>query len=134
MPSLEWRGHSWRAWIPGWRCNSCLWRSNHRGAFVGSTGKLAFDILLPRGELADEIVQHVGNIVYAVLELHHTFILSKTKVLADKSQYRRLNILWWRNIFVLAFQVVFSAELARSRFVASLLARPTAVASLSSPN
>jgi hypothetical protein len=43
-------------------------------------------------------------------------------------------MLWWRNIFVLAVKVVLSAELARLRFVALLLASSIMVASLSSPD
>jgi hypothetical protein len=59
-------------------------------------------------------------------------LLSCLETLVDRPQCHNLNILWWRDIFVLAVKVVFSAELARSRFVALLLARSTVVASLSS--
>jgi hypothetical protein len=61
-------------------------------------------------------------------------LLSCLETLVDRPQCHNLNILWWRNIFVLAVKVVLSAELARSRFVALLLARSTVIASLSSPD
>jgi hypothetical protein len=59
-------------------------------------------------------------------------LLSCLETLVDRPPCRNLNILWWRDILVLAVKVVLFAELARSRFVALLLACSTVVASLSS--
>ena len=80
----------------------------------GVPGQFAVDMLFPYVEIVYETLQRIGDVVHAILQLHHTAILLGR----------------W-NVLVLAIKVVLPAELTRPGLIALLLARTAMVARLS---
>lgn len=110
---LGWRGD------PGvGRCEASLWRCYARD-LVGRLhqGEPLLYALSPRRKFAYEVLQHVADVIHAVLKLHHA------------------SVLFWRwYVLVLAIEVVLSTKLTWSGFVALLLPGSTVVTGLRGAN
>lgn len=79
--ALTGRGPSRCCLVPLWRRKGRLGRSvvgNH--VEVSRRRKPALDTLFPRVELVHELGQHFGDVVDALLKLHHASILSGARV------------------------------------------------------
>lgn len=92
--------------------------------------------MLPGIEALDKGLERIGYRIHTVLQLHHASILPRELLVSGTVQLARegTNVLWRWDILVLTVEVVLSAELARSGFVALLFAGAAMVASLRCSN